>query len=320
MRFRTLALAASLFLAATPATTARAEPTASESETALQLYKDAKAMRDRGELEKALEKFRAAHALAETPITALELGRTFVMMGKLVEGREVLLAVQRIPVRKNESQKAVDARKESDSLAAAIKPRLATLNLTVKGSGKLSVDNVSVPAAAFSAPRLVNPGLHVIVSEVEGAAPKRQEITLTEGQTQEVVVDMAAEKGVARTDDKVVPPTNPPPPESHGRSPLVYVGFGVGIVGVGVGAVTGILTLSKAGNLKDACVSEKCPPSSQSDLDSAGTTGTISTIGFIVGAVGLTVGLVTLLLDKPAATSTNAAHVWITPVGAMGRF
>lgn len=315
MRLRTLALAVSLFLAAAPAF---AEPTASESETALQLYKDGKAIRDRGELEKALEKFRAAHALAETPITALELGRTYVMMGKLVEGREVLLAVQRIPVRKNESQKAVDARKEADTLAASIKPRLATLNLSVKGTGKVSVDNVAVPAAAFSAPRLVNPGLHVIVSEVDGAPPKRQEVTLAEGQTQEVVIDMPAATSVVKTEDpKIVPPNNPPP-ESHGRSPLVYVGFGVGIVGVGVGAVTGILTLSKAGTLKDACVSEKCPPSSQSDLDSAGTTGTISTIGFIVGAVGLTVGVVTLLLDKPS--SANAAHVWITPVGAMGRF
>src|SRR3954468_21664980 len=98
MRARRLAFVLSLSLAAgivVTASPARAEPTAADSETALQLYKDGKALRDGGDLQGALAKLRAAYALVQTPLTALELGRTQIALGQLLEAREVLLAVSR---------------------------------------------------------------------------------------------------------------------------------------------------------------------------------------------------------------------------------
>ena len=74
------------------------EPSAADAETALALYKTGKQMRDSGDAKGALEKLRAAYALVETPIIALELGRTYAALGKLVEAREVLAVYSNVEV------------------------------------------------------------------------------------------------------------------------------------------------------------------------------------------------------------------------------
>ena len=64
---------------------AHAEPTAEDLASARELFKEGRALREKGDLPKALEKLRAAHALGQTPITGLELARTYVLVGRLVE-------------------------------------------------------------------------------------------------------------------------------------------------------------------------------------------------------------------------------------------
>jgi hypothetical protein len=239
------------------------------------------------------------------------------MMGKLVEAREILLSVPRIPIRKNESQKAVEARKDAETVAAELKPRLASITLRFQADAsalrKITVDGVEVPREAAGAPRIVNPGRHVIVVEANGKTVE-SEVTLSEGQAREVALEIPP----APTEGP--PPPPPPPPggettPSGGRSPLVYAGFGTAIVGIGVGTVTGILTLSKAGSLKDTCRDERCPPSAQSDLDGASATGAISTVAFAIGAAGLAVGIVALVLDK-GPTPAASARIVVSPTGA----
>jgi hypothetical protein len=118
------------------------------------------------------------------------------------------------------------------------------------------------------------------------------------------------------------PPIQPPPPaepQSNAlRTGLVFGGLGVAAAGIGVGTVTGILTLSKAGALKDKCVDGRCPPSSSSDLDTTRTLGVISTVAFVVGGVGALAGAAGFLL-VPAAPSTG---VYLGPgtAGVRGTF
>lgn len=298
-RLSILLCAAGLVLAAP----ARAgEPSAADSETALQLYKEGKALRESGDQQAALGKLRAAFALVETPIIAVELGRTYIAAGQFVEARGVLLAVSRIPVRNNESTKAGEARLEAESLAAELRPRLASLTVRPKGTSttppKITIDNVVLPADAATAPRVLNPGGHVIVLEVNGQRVQ-SEVTLAEGQSKEIEIDVPASKN----EPAVVPvapasPLTPPPaPEERKMSPLVYAGFGTAAVGIVVGTVTGILTLSKASALEDVCRDGRCPATAQSDIDSASTTGTVSTVAFVVGGVGAAVGVVGIFMS-----------------------
>lgn len=298
------------------------EPTAADSETALQLYKDGKGLREKGDLQGALGKLRAAYALVQTPITALELGKTQVAIGQLIEAREVLLSVARIPVRNNESSKAAEARVEAEALAAELRPRLASLTVRPKGTSdappKISVDGVVVPPDAATVPRVLNPGAHIIVVEANGQRVQ-SEVTLAEAQTRDVEIDLPARGAAVPV---VEPPVTPPPQEQEKkRSPLVYIGFGTAIVGIGVGTVAGILTLSKASTLKDSCRDGHCPPSSQSDLDGVSTTGTISTIGFVVGAAGAVLGVVGLVaFGKSAEPTTTGLRVVPTANGFRGSF
>src|SRR5262249_55509077 len=135
---------------------------------------------------------KAAHALVETPITALELGKTYVQMGKLVEAREVLLSVSRIPVRKNESAKAAESRTDAEALAAQVKPRLAWVRVRVKGvppgsAQKVTVDGIAVPPDAVSVPRILNPGAHVVVLDVNGKATQ-SDVSLIDGEARELEI------------------------------------------------------------------------------------------------------------------------------------
>jgi hypothetical protein len=103
---------------------AHAEPNAADLETARGLYVEGLQLRDAAKLDVSLARFKAAYALAPTPITGLELGRAHALVGDLAEAREVLLAVERMPVLPTESAKAASARVEARSLAEQLRTRL----------------------------------------------------------------------------------------------------------------------------------------------------------------------------------------------------
>lgn len=318
-----LCLAALAVGGASTRTALAREPTAAEAESALELYKAGKKLRASGDTAGALEKFKAAHALAETPITALELAKTHAELGHLVEAREIALAVSRLPVRKNESKKATEARDEAPKLAAELKPRLAQLTLKIanaKPGATVRVDGVVVPEEAWTAPRVANPGAHKVEIEL-GDKRTEKSVTLAEGESRELAVEAPA--AVAEPAPPPTPVSSPPPgtdaPRS-GTSPLVWAGFGLAVVGVGVGAVTGLMTLSKASTLDASCRDGRCPPSAQPDLDSASTTGTISTVAFIAGGVGAAIGVVGLFSSGKSAPATTGAsrapELLLSPQGA----
>ena len=97
----------------------RCLPSASAQDiaSARQLYNDGEALRDKGDLKGALEKFKAAHALGDTPITGLELCKTHRALHQPVEAREACLSVGRIGPIKEEAQRSKDARTESAKIA-----------------------------------------------------------------------------------------------------------------------------------------------------------------------------------------------------------
>jgi hypothetical protein len=297
-RFAFCALLSFVAVVGTTEPSFAAEPTAADAESALQLYKDGKALRERGDVDGAIEKLRAAYALVATPITALELARTYVLRGKLVEARALVLAVPRIPVRRNESQKAVEARADSDKLAAELKPRLASITIRLEPPTKtpppVTVDGVTVPSEAVLTPRVVNPGAHVIAIVENGAATSTADVKLGEGEAKEVALKVPP-RPAETTAPAASTTTTIEAPKS--RSPLVYIGFGGAIAGLAVGSVTGIMTLSKASDLESTCDADgRCPPTSQGDIDASKTTGTIATIGFIVAGVGIAVAVVGLMI------------------------
>ncbi len=106
-----------------PAPSSSAQPAnAADLEAARTLYREGKALRAQGDLVGALSKLKAAHELGRTPITGLELARTYEMLHLLVEARATCLDVATIPVASDETERSVTARSESGDVRRAASP------------------------------------------------------------------------------------------------------------------------------------------------------------------------------------------------------
>jgi len=349
--FRFTALAVALAIAAPSLTVitrpAVAAPSAADMETARQLFKEGKELREKGQLPAARDKLKAAHALGQTPVTGIELGKTHLLLNELIEAREAFLSVGRIPVASDETKKSADARIECDKLAAEIKPRIPTVKIKINNAPagvpvKVTVDGDDIPPAALSHPRAVNPGHRVILAKVEGSPDAKAEIDIKEGETLDVALYIKTPKKKVtpppeeqpRPPEEAPPPVvakppPPPPPEpapppppppapeqpKGPLSPLVPIGFVVAGVGVIAGGITGALALKKADDVKAACPNAVCSQANKPALDETRTFATISTISFAVAGAGVVVGIIGLARGRAPAEPTGA---FVRPTFGLG--
>src|SRR5579872_1913830 len=91
--FRAAVLAMFVAAAVDSASSAARAQSAVDIAQARELFNQGMDLRDKGDASGALAKLQGANALAHTPITGVELGRTLVLLAHLVEAREAFLAV-----------------------------------------------------------------------------------------------------------------------------------------------------------------------------------------------------------------------------------
>jgi hypothetical protein len=325
-------LAVALALSAAPPLHAAS---ASDEESAKAAIREARARRAKGDLVGAREQLQAAWSLVATPRNGVELAEAHEALGELVEARRVYVEVTKLPPYAKESPESHAARKKADERAATLSARIPTLtialaNLPTDAKATLRLDGQTVPLASLAAPRLLDPGKHEIVVEIEGGGVVRQTIELVERDRREVAIDVAPAlppKVTPKTETPRVPtPTPTPAPEpaprrdegSRSRTPtLAYVGFGVAGAGLVLGTVTGLVTLGRGSTLKDECPGGACDPRYADDLSRTRTLGNVSTISFVVAGVGLGVGLYGLFTAPRAEAAHARVEPWIS-VGSIG--
>src|SRR5579884_1405121 len=101
--FLPVAVASALALgAALGARSARADPTAADRETARALMDDGRALREKNDLRGALQRFKAADDIMHVPTTALEVARTQIPLGLLVEARDTIARIRLMPAKPGE--------------------------------------------------------------------------------------------------------------------------------------------------------------------------------------------------------------------------
>lgn len=298
--------AALLFTLLTGVAQAQPAPSLADRETARTLMDEGDKKRDSGDLKAALGSYEKADALMKVPTTAIEVARTQIALGLLLEARETLNRLAKMPVKPGEPPPFAAARKQGDTLNADLANRIPSVvvvpaNTEPGQPATITVDGEEIPPAVASVPRRLNPGPHVAIVK-SGALEKKVEFVLAEKESKTVNVDL-------KDQPKAPPPPPPPPPAKSGMSTgkiLMFGGFGIAAVGVGVGAVTGIMSLSKTSDIKENCTGDKCRSDQASDIDSAKTLGNISTIAFIAGGVGAGLGVVGLLLSSKESKETPA--------------
>jgi hypothetical protein len=281
---------------------ARADGSAAASETALSLFNEGLALRARGELDAAIAKLRAAHALRATPVTAFELARAYTEHLDLVEARDLLLSIKRIPVASGESRDAQAARHDAATLADDLKQRIPSLTITLTGPGATSkptvfIDDVEVPPEAVAEPQRLNPRRHHVVARAEGAKEASADVQLQEAENARVVMELSGGRAV---------PLSAAPPRADERvdaraatlaKVLVFGGFSLAIATAAVGTFAGLHSIDQVGSLKSSCNGEKiCAPDQADAISGARTWGNVATTSFIAMGVGLVIGAVGLLL------------------------
>lgn len=272
-----------------------AAPTAAEKQTARELVFSGRKKRRRGDVDAALADLKAAHEIMNVPTTGYELGLTQSKAGLLVEALDTLLAVGRMPVGRFEGNAFKKARRDAKKLAADIQARIPTVRLSLSGNdadgATVTIDGNTIPDAAITAPIKLNPGTHTVKAEGPGGGVAEKTISAAEGSAVDVTLEL--DKPAATTSTE---PTAGSDAGDRSINPMVYIGFGVGAVGIIAGAITGALALSKYSDVAPQCPANRCPPETHEDIDGGETLGTVSTVMFIVGGVGVAVGVVGLFL------------------------
>jgi hypothetical protein len=305
--------------------------------TARELYKAGADALDAGDAKGALEKLTAAWALAQTPVIGETLARAHLALGHLVDARESALAVARLPPAPNETARSTQARQDAEALAKAIAPRIPHVKLAVEGLAShhatIKLDNAIVPEAALAVARQTNPGTHAATVDTDDGRHGEGSVTVAEGETKDLVITLGPPAPDAPPPHDVTPISNPPSPTpiapTSSTSPLVWVGIATTGVGVAVGAITGAFALSEASTVKANCTAKSptdgaliCGSNYTGDLSTAKTMATISTVGFVVGGVGVAVLVTGLILSgKKHTEKTAIVRPFVGPIsGFQGSF
>jgi len=170
---------------------------------------------------------------------------------------------------------------------------------------RVTMDGAPLLASLDGRPLALDPGAHAFRFEAAGQKPVDKTLVLREGEKD-------------RRESVVVgepPPTPPPlpvvpPPPASSWSPVRTVALvtgGVGVVGLGVGALFGAFAISAKNREQGDCPSAGCSNYTQAkaDYDTASKDATGSTIGFIAGGVLVGAGAVLWLVAPTAPPDTT---------------
>jgi hypothetical protein len=169
-------------------------PSASERETARSLMTDGRDRRARNDLRGALTAFKAAHALMHVPTTGLEVARTEVALGLLVEARGTIRELFRVPSRSDEPRPFAEARAAALSLDGELAARIPSIHVVLVNAAndpRLKIDGVAIPIEAAAAPIKVDPGRHVVEAG-PGIGAARVELTIAEREDKPVTLTLPA--------------------------------------------------------------------------------------------------------------------------------
>lgn len=309
---------------------AEAQSPAAQKETARGLVLAGRKKRGSGDAKGALADFKAAWSLVKNPTTGFELGKQQAEMGLLVEARDTLLEVGRLPVEDKEPPALERAREDAKSLAEELAPKIPSLKVIIVGAKpgaiEVQVDEVGIESEALRQPLKLNPGIHSIVVR-QGDIQRQAEAMLSRGENRQIEVDLAGTGGgqkAATTTDVSSSPT-----EDGIRMPhfITWIGLGFAVAGGVVGGVTGGIAVSKSNEVAAGCPGGLCPPELHDTLDEANSMAIGSTVAFSIGGAGLAVMIVGFFLSNDQGAPAEAsADVSIAPavgpnfIGLSGSF
>jgi hypothetical protein len=156
-----------------------------------------------------------------------------------------------------------------------------------------------------------------VQASVPGGAPVSGEVEATIGQIAAVLLTLGA--GAA-------PEPSPAAADGDaGEEPASAFPIGAGVaLGIGgaalvAGIVTGVLTLSRADEIRERCQENLCPPEQETVADDAKVLGNVATAMFAIAGAGVALGAVLLIVDAADQQEAHGKPLRVTAeVGPTG--
>ncbi len=252
----------------------------------------------------ALGTFVEADRLYHAPSVTLYIARCQRKLGKLLDARATYERILAEDLPKDASPQFVQAHVEAGREVESLKQRIPTLQVTVTGipAGEAQVLLDGAPLAEGQ--KELDPGTYTVEVRRRGVTVSTQKVTLAEGKPQVIPVDLGPGGGGG--------------PGGQGSLGWIVPGSiaaGIGVVSLGVGAITGALSLSKVSDIKKSCTNNVCPMTLAGEGDSARLLGNVSTATLVVGGVGVAAGVALFLMMKPVARARVGQVEWRASVG-----
>jgi len=209
-----------------------------------------------------------------------------------------------------------DIRKDCTGRVDEVNVQIPTIIFQVKDATgaditavKVTMDGEALADRLEGTALSIDPGEHVFTFEAVGQAPVSRKLVILQAQKDRRELVTFGAPGAAPAAAAVPAVSTPPAADASLRMGtqkiLSIVVGGIGVVGVGLGTAFGIMTISQKSDAQSACPGSTCATSDGvNKWSTAASSGNISTVGFILGGVGLA-GAAVLWFTAPSSKSTQ---------------
>lgn len=262
---------------------------------------------NRGDCHKALEYFRASHALKPGRGTLLNMGLCEKKLGQLAKAMQHLQEV--LPQLPSGDDRRDIVRENLAELKAKVPWLRIVLTANAPAGTVVTYDDSELEPTMIGTDIPVDPGKHVVVVEAAGLPNRRYEVMIVEGKRQTL-----------RVEPGMLPPPVVIKAVDPGRKNKLTAGFivgGLGFAGIVTGAITGGMALSDHSAADKACPTHRGCGDEVMDMAKRGQTlSTVSTVAFAVGVVGLGIGVPLVLMNRKSDDKAPSVAFQVSTDGA----
>jgi hypothetical protein len=308
---------------------AAAQPTSADRSLATELFREGRALLEQGHVPEACRKLGESQRLDPGGGTLLNLALCHEQQGLTATAWSELTEALSLAKRDHREQRVALA----EAHIAALEPKLSRLVITVPESAdepelEVKRDGSVIGRAAWGSSMPVDPGEHVIEATAPGKVAWRATVKVGPDADKQIatVPELAPlPKAAPAPPSSASPPPAAPPARdtsSGGKANIpAWTAVGVGVVGVGLGTYFGLTALSKKHQSDALCPTDATCQSGGADLATkAGKNADLATATFIVGGVGLALGVVLFVTRGPGDKPAASVEVGVGGVRVRGSF
>jgi hypothetical protein len=275
----------------------------------------------------AQDLFHRAYALVPAPTLALREARALEKLGRLVEAVEAYVRTTRTRVQASDPDVFHQSIREAHDELAQLRPRVPRLKIIVENADgsalTVTIDGKPLRRELVGVESPVDPGSHAIAASTANGAGATRSVSLKEGESQSIALRLEAGRAPVQTPKSETAATaaaSSAPGDRGGSQQRTFaiVSFGVAGAGLGVGVVTGLMATSRHSRAQEGCPDNRCVAGSPAadDLEAFRSLRTVSTVGYVVAALGVAAGT-TLLITAPKEQKSGWMSPYLGP-GAAG--